>query len=264
MPYRRRYGNAYRRANRYRGRRRYNGGAALSVRNGYIPPSMRGYVRSTGFYGKFNGYDKEYKFLDIHYPEPFTAIGSGGWSASLCLNVIPEGTGPSERTGRRVIIHGFSMNLMVHSDSEYQAVSSPVAQHWDVPAMRIAVVVDTQNNGALTTNALDVFHLNNSSSFPNLLNKNRFRFILDKTFTVPTPSISTDGVSVMTNGTQRQYSFRKAMRIPIEFSGTTGAQSEVRSNNIFVIWTVLDKSINATWPAVSGYEMLTRIRYSDA
>jgi len=269
MPYgRRRYGGP-RRASRYHGRRRYNGGNALSARNGYIAPSRRGYVRNTGFFGRFTGYDKEYKFLDYFYEEDFSVLNTGFWSASRCLNGIEQGTGPSQRIGRKVVLHGFSMNLLLR----VRQSASTTLNNYDTPSMRVCIVVDTQNNGAVSTAASDVFvsALAPATAFPNLENKNRFRFILDKVYTaapfdagVHCPDGSSGAEHTWNNGSTRLYSFRKALRVPLEFAGTSGVQSELRSNNIFVLWTLLGTGASIAAPPNSHYSMFTRLRFSDS
>jgi len=182
----------------------------------------------------------ELKFLNGN--DNFTVQTAGTIVTSL--NQIPEGTGRSERIGRKIIIKHISLRYTIRLRSVIgQANSSDI--------IRLIVYVDKQANGAAAavTDILDTVLLPLTfQSFKNLANSGRFRILVDRKFPINALS-STDAVNFETRTYDRYYS--KELNIPIEFDDTldTGALSTIRTNNIgyLVIGREQDADFISTW-----------------
>ncbi len=69
-------------------------------------------------------------------------------------------------------------------------------------------------------------------------------------------SLASDGAGVVSNSEVRQdYTFFKKVKIPLEFSAGTGAITEIRSNNLFVL--LISEA------GAAGFESKMRLRFSD-
>lgn len=138
---------------------------------------------------------------------------------------------------------------------------------------------DTQANGSVPT-VTDLLHTANYNSFNNLDNKQRFKVLAEKTFSINQtagggyagnfsgyavpPAVAGDqaGYSVPAESSNlavaectRTFQFFKKCRIPLEFSGDTGHDSELRSNNIWMLMISEEQRAN--------YEYRVRVRFSD-
>lgn len=85
------------------------------------------------------------------------------------LNPIQQGTGPSQRIGRKVTMSKLIINFWM-SFNNLGNGSSPV---------RLLVVYDRQSSG-ITATAAEIMALDDMTSFPNLGNSERFQIIMDK------------------------------------------------------------------------------------
>ncbi len=213
----------------------------------------RGYDRTGGFYGRFRkrrrfgGFPRiEKKFYDKILTETnLTAAGQlvvtstpGPETDSATLNDIPQGTGESQRIGRKCTI----TKILIRLNCEFLISTLATLATADTAheTLRIVLYWDKQCNGASATalNLLDTVQYN---SYRNIANSKRFVFLYDKLVTFNTTAIA-EG-----NGTNRssarvirdyQLKINKKVFIPIEFDSTTGALTEIRSNNIGLrIWT---------------------------
>ncbi len=190
--------------------------------------SPRGRFRKAGYYGRYNngnagGGGMEQKFHDLDVVATTATAGT----IVPSLNLIAQGTGESQRLGRRAIIS--SINIRYRA--VLQATTSLASGNASV---RIMVIKDSQCNGAAAT-ALNVLETANYQSFNNLANKGRFTTLYDKSFTLNTLAAAGDGTTNDTAATGRTFSFFKKCRIPILFNSTTGAIGEVCCNNIFML-----------------------------
>jgi len=89
-----------------------------------------------------------------------------------------------------------------------------------------------------------------------LQNKSRFNTFMDRTYTVYPQSAQGNGTpTIGSGGMNINDAFYKKCNIPIEFSGATGAITEIRSNNV----GLLVISRNGT----AGFASQIRVRFSD-
>lgn len=230
--------------------------SALMVYRPYKSPFKRsrrtfqpGVDRTGGYYGRYSGRGSELKFHDVTVADT-TIIVTGQIQNAGTVNVIPQGVTESQRVGRKCTIKSIAWNIQVVLP-EQDAGATPL----DGDILRIILYLDKQCNGATAT-VTDILETAEWHSHYNLANQNRFRFLMDKSIAINYASMASDGAGVVSQATVKKYvSFFKSCNIPIEFSSTTGAIGEIRSNNLGVLL------ITDTDNAQLGSRM--RLRFSD-
>lgn len=199
-----------------------------------IPRSRRGYARTSGFYGRFGGAGAERKFFDRDLEDP--VVDSDG-TVSGTLIAIPQGTGESERIGRKITIrHLYWYVSLVKLAASSSTNSSDT--------VRIMLIQDRQCNGA-TPGTLDILVDTDYRAFYNLTNRSRFRFLVDKTYAMTCPSgTGTDTTGLLWGEAAKHLVFNIPLAIPIEYDGVTGGITEIRSNNIIALFISRKGTIN--------------------
>ena len=209
-----------------------------------FPVVVPGVTRETGFFGRFRQ-GGELKFHDIDIND--AVIAANGTIAEDSCNAIAQGVTEVQRVGRKCVIRSINwrFDITLPASTTSGATSDFV---------RVIVYLDKQCNGA-TAGITDILESDDYQSFNNLGNKSRFRTLMDRSYDL---IVGAGGG----NGTTEDYgedlvsdTFFKRVNIPIEFDSTTGAITEVRSNNIGVL--LLSKS------GLCVFESKMRLRFSD-
>lgn len=183
----------------------------------------RGRARVAGYYGRYAPLGQELKFFDTTIAN--TTIGSVGSIHSDSLVEIPQGVTESQRVGRKCTIKSLHLRFVA------SLISTTTAANAD-DGLRVIVYHDKQCNGA-TAAVTDILETADYLSYNNLSNKNRFRILYDEFCDI---SAQAAGGSTFTTGTvAKTWSKHLPMNLPIEFSATTGAITEIRSNNIGIL-----------------------------
>lgn len=189
---------------------------------------QRGRVRVGGYYGRFNkrGYRVgrgELKFFDT---APANAtISSTGEIPSSSVVPIAQGTTENDRIGRKCTIKKILWR--------YTLLLPFGTLQSNTDVVRIILYQDKQCNGA-TIAALDLLETDEFDSFRNLANSNRFRILMDRVHVLNMPAAGGNGTAIETCSYTMRRTFNKTCNIPLEFDSTTGALTELRSNNIGV------------------------------
>ncbi len=201
-----------------------------------------GYTRREGNYGRYSRPNGELKFWDVN--KGITATSVTGTIFNNSLNLIPQGVTESNRVGRKCVIKGLYMKMILRQPATVTASNCS-------DATRMVIYLDKQCNGtaAIVANLLNGTDILN---FRNLTNSGRFRFLCDKTW--QTSSQSGNGSSTGEYALYRSINIPN-LNIPIEFDSTTGALTEIRSNNIGVM--VISES------AETVVQYGVRLRFSD-
>lgn len=222
-------------------------------------PAQRGFVRTGGFYGRYgtsrSGSAAERKFFDTVLTD--TAIDLTGETLTS-LNLIPQGVTEATRVGRKCVIRSIDITGFINWAP---TAGMTVGAYGDSQVM-LVLVLDKQCNGA---NAAwtDVWEANSVITPRDLANTDRFvvlkRWNLVPDFPVVTTADNwaTAGNTIVQPRQQKIKPYHKKCKIPIEFSSTTGAITEVRSNNLILMAmsNVLDDQ-----NTVSAY---CRVRFED-
>ncbi len=197
----------------------------------------------------------ELKFHDIDWDEAAADISGGVISNTSSVVLIGQGITSSTRMGRKCVIRsiGWRGQIKLASGSG----SGPLAPE----TTRLILVQDKQCNGAAPavsgTNGL--LASANYQSFNNLINRNRFIVLMDKTYVINPTAGAGNGTANDFPSHTRAFSFFKKCAIPMEYSGTAAPSviGEVRSNNIFGI------IINETASSSIALDSKFRFRFSD-
>ncbi len=222
-------------------------GAAFKKRR-IVKAPRAGFQRTSGFYGRFTGANAELKFHDLDIDD--AVVAQNGTIAEDSCNGIAQGVTESQRIGRKCVIKNIGWRYTLLRQLESAAVGLAPE------AVRVILYLDKQANGATAT-VTGILESDDYQSFNNLANTSRFKILMDRTHTLQVGTSAGDGTTNDTNGWQLDASFFKKCNIPIEFDSTTGAITEVRSNNIGVL--LLGKT------GASGvFNSKMRLRFSDS
>ncbi len=186
-------------------------------------------------------YDIELSDAVIGAPGIQFAVNSGAGPAtdSETIHDIPQGTGESQRIGRKCTITNIYMRLNFEwlESSSSASFNSATNSH---EIIRIIMYWDKQCNGAaIAAGALleeNIAMAVTPYSWRNLANKGRFNFLYDKTYSWNTGAVSGIGGDNVLKSERivKGYTVRisKKVFIPIEFNSTSGDIQEMTTNNI--------------------------------
>lgn len=227
------------------------------VRPGYGRKFKPGYNRTSGFYGRYNqpGGGSEIKFLDTAMSQAGfasdTDLAIPGTGGQICL--IPQGVTQSTRVGRCASVKSIQFRGVIALESTNGGSISLKTD--DVFYM--ILVLDKQANGAAAA-ATDVFTTATAKQrMINLANSSRFQVLKTITKRLTAGNETDVGVTSQPADAQVPVEFYHRCNIPLEFSSTTGAITEIKSNNLF--WFIAGAT-SGTWQQLLG---TTRIRFSD-
>lgn len=141
------------------------------------------------------------------------------------LALIPQGDTESTRDGRQCTITSIQIKGLLYFVPGVTAGTSAEVSY-------LYLVLDTQCNGAAAA-IDDVFTGNNlNTAMINLANSRRFRILKKWRFSW-NPAAGAIGAGTLPYMV-KTIDFFKRVNIPMEFSGITGAITEIKSNNIFL------------------------------
>lgn len=180
-----------------------------------------GYQRTAGFYGRFKGPTKELKFFDTALS--FNVDATGEVPATGQLILIPQGDTESSRDGRLAMMK----SIFIRGT----ATLVPAAASAAATTVYIYVVMDMQTNGAAASNSDVWTSANYASAQRNLQNSSRFK-ILHRFRITMNPSA---GVAGALNWIVRPFEWFGNLNVTTSFGGATGALTEIKDNNIFLM-----------------------------
>lgn len=211
---------------------------------------------SSPYFGRVAGSDAERKFLDVTIADN-SISATGDIQNSGTLIVIPQGAGESQRVGRKVVIR----KIMFRGEAtlnEYAGTTEADASAAN--RVRIIFYVDKQCNGAAAT-AGDILATATpvSNGFNNLNNRDRFLILKDKFIDLNPMALAKGTTNYVRPRVNKSMFFARSCELPIEYSSTTGAITEIRSNNIGCL-IIADSAATGFACAVTG---TVRFRYTD-
>lgn len=218
------------------------------ARYGRLPSSGAGYLRTGGYYGRFNKEGGEMKFFDTNIAiSNVTNAFVEGTNEIPCLNIIPQGDTQSSRDGRRIWIKSIHLHAFIDTGTEQTTFPA---------AMRIILYLDTQCNGASITGAqlLTTFSVN---SFRNIENTQRIKVLMDKTFVINPTTVNTAATTVIPNRVRVKWN--KKVNLPLDYdsTATTGVLTTVRGNNLGIMY------IPATGADTLDVNGFVRVRFTE-
>ncbi len=201
-----------------------------------------GFDRTSGYFTKSNNFEK--KFHDIATTD---AVIAATWSFTAALLTIAQGTGESQRIGRKITITNIGWRFNFELPTSTAATQS-------ADLIRMMLILDKQCNGAAPSVA-DVLEEDLLIGFNNLSNRKRFRTLMDRSYEIGANGMAGDGTANDTALATIQDTFWKKCNIPIEYSGTAGTITEIKSNNILCLVV--------TTNGLAGLDGRMRFRYTD-
>ncbi len=210
---------------------------------------MPGSARIGGYYGRYPVGPRggELKFFDVDLDDtPILIAGA----ITDSINKIAQGVTEVTRVGRKCTVKSINWRFLTWLP-EVDAAADPLAPD----SVRIILYIDKQCNGA-TAAVTDLLESASWLSFRNLANTARFNVLMDKTVSVNFMGLASDGAGVVSQSQiNRHGTFFKKCNIPLEFDATTGAITEIKSNNLGVLLI----SSNGT----ANFTSKIRVRFSD-
>ncbi len=163
--------------------------------------------------------------------------------------MIAQGVTESTRVGRKCTLKSIGWTYEVTLPEVAAAASPPQPEH-----IRVILYLDRQANGAAAT-VTGILESADFQSYNNLANSSRFVTLMDRRFTMTYKAAI--GISASSDWPQQIISgqFYKGCNIPLEFDNTTGAITEIRSNNVGVL--LISRG------GVGGFASKFRLRFSD-
>lgn len=230
----------------------YQGPSKMRKSSSYrsSPRVIPGKTRTGGYYGRFAGKaDGELKFFEQVVDDATVAQG-GTIQTAGSINDIPQGVTESTRVGRKCTIKSIHCRMLISLPTQ-DANATPALGD----SLRYVLYMDKQCNGA-TAAVTDIFEQNDFHSFRNLANSGRFVILKDTIYNINYAGLASDGAGVVSQGSvTKQLKFNVKCNAPIEFNSTTGAITEIRSNNFGVC--LFSSS------GVLGFFSNMRLRFSD-
>jgi len=211
---------------------------------GYVSPKalvVPGYTRTAGRFARANN-NLEKKYLD-------SGLGSSGISTTgtFVSTVIPvvQGTTDQTRIGNKITVKNFSIRCAMSMDDQTTGVI--VDGH-----IRVIVYIDKQANGA-TAATTDILTTAALSSYRNMDTVDRFVILKDKWMQY---KVTATNALHTGQGSGQWWKWSKKLNLPVHYAGTTGAITEIKSNNIGVLFisdlSTLNMSMNCRTKFLDG------------
>lgn len=199
-----------------------------------------GYTRTAGAYRRSQPQAAEKKYWDVQV----TNVGDMTSGSVLnSLNLIPQGTTDQKRIGNKITIRNINIRGQFSLDDQGTGAFTSCI-------MRVILFVDKQCNGATATVA-DILTTADINSFRNMDQVERFVILKDKNYTLPVTAANV----LHTSDSTRTWNISKKCNYDVHFSSTTGAITEIRSNNVGLLYITSNTIVNA--------EGIARIKFTD-
>lgn len=215
---------------RYTKRRQYPNVSAIQRRR--RGPFKKGYQRTAGLYGRFQSRaPQENKFHDVAIS---INTGTAKFSQLAEFLKIAQDTTQSTRIGRKLVVNRVTFKLQLKDN--YAPSNTATAEAGSINQWRIILFLDTQNNGAMAGADLDdlLDDATNIHSFNALSNSLRFRVIKSWSgiFRNQVPGGAAETDMQLVGSKMIVKSFK--MNLPMDYSSTVGALTEIASNNLIL------------------------------
>jgi len=193
-------------------------------------------VRTGGFLGIEKKFFDTFKTTTVIANPANCTGGELDPATDNCLNGVVQGDGESNRDGKNYIIKSLHFNGRVVTNSQNNKTVG-----WIPPSVFIAIVLDTQTNGA-QLNSEDVYtnplgsSATNTCLQRNLQYSSRFRVLKTWKLDFNDPPFSWDGTDLESCGqSQSIEAHLDNLNIKVSCSATTGTVAAITDNSLHVI-----------------------------
>jgi len=241
--------------------------ANVYVRRRSAVAKRSGLTRRVGYYGRYGPAKNqlvgrntpEVKFFDYQVgtdasPLAVPLVVANG----TCLNLIAQGAGEQQRIGRKLFVKSIQVHVLCRIPASATTVYDDYVHVW--------IVQDTQANGAVAAwtdvmtqevagaGANNLVPAASGSDVPgmemrNMSNSERFKILWHSRLDINHAFGAGTGI-------EHTSGFMKCA-IPLEFNGSTGVVTEVKSNNLLFFFGAMNNNNVITLQAT------TRLRYGD-
>lgn len=191
----------------------------------------------------------EKKYYDTTVIDNGSGVAAGVVIPSLIAGIV-QGTTDSTRIGGKIRITNINLRGFT---SNVDLAAGGLAGFY----LRIILFVDKQANGATAT-VTDILATANFNSFRNMNNLSRFVILKEKFIRCPIEVTTATAAATHTDQNPRLWKINKKVNIDICYSANAGAVTDLRSNNIGILY--FPSSTNVV-PCSDGR---CRIKYFDA
>lgn len=203
--------------------------------------------RTSGYYGKYNNPNRDDNELKYHDAPINNVLIDNTPEIMVQCNLIPEGTTEKTRIGRKCCLKSIKIDAIMRF--------TPSATTEGSASCKMALVYDMQANGAAASVA-DVFTGGDMRICqPQLFNNDRFRIL--KVWKMNFNCGAHDGTVFGT--VEKWWKYYRRLDIPLQFSADTGAITEIKSNNLFIMASTGSSDSD---DAINVYGNV-RLRFSD-
>lgn len=196
-----------------------------------------------GFRGTYTRSNVEKKFIDTAQ----ASYDCDTTGSVTCLNLCDEGTGISQRIGRKICIKSVQVRGIVR----------PVDATSSDNTTRIMLIWDKQVNGVIATIS-EILSAATAHSFMNLDNRERFVVLMDKQFAVGRRSDASGN-----SGSPNVYAVNKYKKMPAGsitiYDGTGAGIADVNTGALYLV-TIGSQAAAAG----SVFSAACRVRYTDS
>lgn len=204
----------------------------------------------------------EYKFLDdalnaFVLPDLVNDAARANPLVTDTLNGVPPGTGQSARIGRKYTIK----SLLITGHLEIPELTITLA---NAQVARIIVYVDKQTNAALASST-DVLSVPDDIvndeylALHNIQNSERFTFLHDKVYTIPSPEAVVVSTTIFCNNVRIPFRIYKKLNLSVTCNGEGATVGSIAKNSIHMIAIRSDNT-----PGIVNLTYSSRIRFTDA
>lgn len=169
---------------------------------------------------------------------PLISGQPGSLTATNCMSVPGQGVGPQQRMGKSITIKSVQIKGMVEID----AVTFPTATPPNGHSVFVALVLDTQTNGAQCTSESIFQNLSNSVyslcvPTRNLLNAKRFKILKSETFNLDAKTLTLNAIPTsMFAGVGATVDWYLPLELPVNFIEQTDEDiANVVDNSLHLI-----------------------------
>lgn len=166
-----------------------------------------------------------------------------------CISTPETGVGPTNRLGKHITIKSVQIR------GTFASIWEVLGSGFSTPSVFIALVLDTQTNGAQCT-AADIFtnpgNVINTAVHPlrNLINAKRFRVLKEELLTLPTSESWYTGAQNVVSGTRADFDWYLPCEIQVNFKDDSqGLVANVIDNSLHVICAT-SSGAHLTFPPV--------------
>lgn len=256
-------------------KRRFTGASSYGRYTPYKAPARKGY------YGRrYKGFNQQLREVKYHTVKCSLPVDDYGWVGGLntaksgqLVNGTNVGADVKQRIGRRITMKSLQLRMTI------SGTNNPINEYTS-SVVRILVIYDRNPNGVtatpslndifdvamITTTGTSVTHYINCGK--NMSNKDRFLFLLDKTYTVEQvygivsglPPIPADSNHLTTKVIQKNF-YINLKNLNVSYNGIGDTLSNINEGALYVT-AVANKSSSGFSDQVY-VEFASRVRFVD-